>query len=174
MEQKAPRLVPGSFALVINNNRNNKIEPKFKGPYKVLGPRDDQNEHMYELQDMVEDQIASHHMSNIVPVDITEDVAMRTARLTANEHVVTNVTGYSGDPRRTGTLLFNLQFDDQDTVYPTLFRDCKLCGKVREYIKNAVAKDPKSQLARLVPQLREESSQRIRRANKRLSDFVTE
>ena len=119
-------------------------------------------------------RIASHHMSNIVPVDITEDIAMRTARLTANEHVVTNVTGYSGDPRRTGTLLFNLQFDDQDTVYPTLFRDCKLCGKVREYIKNAVAKDPKSQLARLIPQLREESSQRIRRANRRLSDFVTE
>ena len=84
MEQKAPRLVPDSFALVINNNRNNKIEPKFKGPYKVLGPRDDQNEHMYELQDMVEDQIASHHMSNIVPVDITEDIAMKTARLTAN------------------------------------------------------------------------------------------
>ena len=76
---------------------------------------------MYELQDIVEDRIASHHMSNIVPVDITEDIAMKTARLTANEHVVTNVTGYSGDPRRTGTLLFNLQFDDQDTVYPTLF-----------------------------------------------------
>ena len=82
-----------------------------------------------------------------MPIDVSEDIALKTARLTADEHVVTNVTGYSGNPRQTGKLLFNLQFDDQKTVYPTLFRDCKLCGKVKEYIKNTVAKDPKSQLA---------------------------
>ena len=162
------------FTRLPHNNRDNKIEPKFKGPYKVLGLRGYHSEQMYELQDMVEDQIAPHHKSNIVPINVTEDIALKTARLTANEHVVTNVTGYSGDPRQTGKLLFNLQFDNQETVYPTLFRDCKLCAKVREYIKDAVAKDPKSQLARLIPQLREASPQRIRRANKRLSDFVTE
>ena len=42
--------------------------------HAVLGPKDDHNEHIYELQDMVEDQIASHHMSNIVPVNVTEDI----------------------------------------------------------------------------------------------------
>ena len=78
--------------------------------------------------------------------------------------------GHDGDPRKTGSLLFNLQFDGRPEEYPTLFRDCKLCTPVRSYIRNIVADDPQSGFARLLPQLGEELPQRIRRANQLLSD----
>ena len=69
----------------------------------------------------------------------------------AAEHVVTGVTGHSGDPRKTGSLVFNLQFDGRLEEYPTLFRDSMLCRPVHDYIKAVVADDPQSNFKRLLP-----------------------
>ena len=83
---------------------------------------------MFELCDLVQDTIQPQHLSNIVPLDITNEAALRAARQAAAEHVVTAVAGRSGDPRKTGSLIFNLQFDRRPEEYPTLSRDCKLYG----------------------------------------------
>ena len=124
----------GSYALVKNHIGLSKVDPKFLGPFEVLGQRDDGNEHIFELRDLVQDTIQTQHLSNIVPLDITSEAALRAARQAAAEHVVTAVTGHDGDPRKTGSLLFNLQFDGRPEEYPTLFRNCKLCSPVRSYI----------------------------------------
>ena len=137
----------GSYALVKNHIGLSKVDPKFLGPFEVLGQRDDGNEHIFELRDLVQDTIQTQHLNNIVPLDITSEVALRAARQSAAEHVVTAVTGHDGDPRKTGSLLFNLQFDGRPEEYPTLFRDCKLCQPVRNYIKGIVADDPQSSFA---------------------------
>ena len=48
-------LQPGCFVLVKNNNRVNKEDPLYKDPFRVLPPRADHSQHMYELESMVED-----------------------------------------------------------------------------------------------------------------------
>ena len=74
-------------------------------------------------------------MRNVVPLDIGYESALRAARQNAREHIVTGVTGHSGDPRKTGSLFLNLQFDGLPEEYLTLFKDCKLCNEVRDYIR---------------------------------------
>ena len=108
----------------------------------------------------------------MVPLDIGYESALRAARQNAGEHIVTGVTGHSGDPRKTGSLFFNLQFDGLPEEYPTLFKDCKLCNEVREYIRKIIVENPDSNFSRLLPQLGEELPQRIRRANQRFDDYV--
>ena len=47
----------GSYALVKNHIGLSKVDPKFLGPFEVLGQRDDGNEHIFELRDLVQDTI---------------------------------------------------------------------------------------------------------------------
>ena len=115
----------GSYVLVRNNNATSKLDSKFLGPFEVLEQRDDANEHIFELRDLVQDTIRTQHLRNLVPLDIGYESALRAARQNAGEHIVTGVTGHSGDPRKTGSLFFNLQFDGLPEEYPTLFKDCK-------------------------------------------------
>jgi len=83
------------------------------------------------------------------------------------------VTGHSGDPWATGSLYFNLQFDDDESEeFPVLFRNCKLTEVVRNYIKNLVKEDQESPFKILLPQLGEEDTKRSRRVNKQLNDYV--
>ena len=159
----------GSYVLVRNNNATSKLDPKFLGPFEVLEQRDDANEHIFELRDLVQDTIRTQHLRNLVPLDIGYESALRAARQNAGEHIV---TGHSGDPRKTGSLFFNLQFDGLPEVYPTHFKDCKLCNEVRDYIREIIVENPDSNFSRLLPQLGEELPQRIRRANQRFDDYV--
>ena len=46
----------------------NKEDPLYKGPFRVLPPRVDHSQHMYVLENMVEDTIDTVHMRNIVPL----------------------------------------------------------------------------------------------------------
>ena len=158
--------------LVRNSNATYKLDPKFLGPFEVLEQRDDANEHIFELRDLVQDTIRTQHLRNLVPLDIGYESALRAARQNAGEHIVTGVTGHSGDPRKTGSLFFNLQFDGLPEEYPTLFKDCKLCNEVRDYIRKIIVENPDSNFSRLLPQLGEELPQRIRRANQRFDDYV--
>ena len=99
--------------------------------------------------------------------------ALKIARKSKGEHVVTGITGHSGDPWATGSLYFNLQFDDDESEeFPVLFRNCKLTEVVRNYIKNLVKEDQESPFKILLPQLGEEDSKRSRRVNKQLNDYV--
>ena len=79
--------------------------------------------------------------------------------------------GYDGDPLKPGSLYFSLQFDNQPEVYPTLFRDCKMCPPVRDFIKGIVSDNPESNFKRLIPLLREEAPRRRRKRNQLLGDL---
>ena len=89
----------GSYVLVRNNNATSKLDQKFLGPLEVIEQRDDANEHIFELRDLVQDTIRTQHLRNLVPLDIGYESALRAARQNAGEHIVTGVTGHSGDPR---------------------------------------------------------------------------
>ena len=165
-------LQPGCFVLVKNNNRVNKEDPLYKGPFRVLPPRADHSQHMYELENMVEDIIDTVHMRNIVPlIGMTKDVALNAARVIAQEFEVTACLGYDGDPLKPGSLYFSLQFDNQPEVYPTLFRDCKMCPPVRDFIKGIVSDNPESNFKRLITLLRKEAPKRRRKRDQLLSDL---
>ena len=122
------------------------------------------------MRDLVQDTIQTQNLSNIVPLDITHEATLRATWQAAAEYVVTAVTERVGDPCKTGSLLFNLQFDRRPEEYPTPFRVCKLSQTVRDYIKTIVADNLQSGFARLPPQLGEELPQRIRCANQLLND----
>ena len=118
------------------------------------------------------DTVTTVHINNLVPVALSDADATDVARISAGEHLVTAVTGHSGSPSNPGTLFFNLQFDHQTTNdYPTRFRNCKFVALVRDYIKELIRVTPNSPFRILLPQLGEDAPQRIRKANRQLSDY---
>ena len=65
--------------LVRNNNATSKLDPKFLGPFEVIEQRDNANEHIYELRDLVQDTIKTQYLRNLVPLDIGYESALRAA-----------------------------------------------------------------------------------------------
>jgi hypothetical protein len=160
-----------SWVPLRNSSAKNKLEPSYKGPLRLLPLRQGQSEATRDVKDTVNDKVTTVHINNLVPIALPDADATNVARISAGEHLVTAVTGHSGSPSTPGTLLFNLQFDNQTTNYPTRFRNCKFVALVRDYIKDIIRVTPNSPFRILIPQLREDAPQRTRKANRQLSDY---
>ena len=161
------------FVLLSNDGASNKLAPRYTGPHLLLPLDQGTSEMTRMIRDLVDDKEQLVAIQRLVPIDIGSAKALKIARKSKGEHVVTGVTGHSGDPWATGSLYFNLQFDDDESEeFPVLFRNCKLTEVVRNYIKNLVKEDQESPFKILLPQLGEEDSKRSRRVNKQLNDYV--
>ncbi len=132
-------------------------DPPYEDPIRVLPLCTDYSQNMSEPENMVEDTIDTELMRNIVPlIGMTEGVALNAARFISQESEITTCLRYDNAPLKPGSFHFSLQFDGQPEVYLTLFRDCKLCPPMLDFIKGIVSDSPEPNFKRLLPLLCEE------------------
>ena len=103
--------------------KEQKLGPKFTGPWKILKVRKND----YVCEHVVSHEESEFHVSMIKPYFGTLEMAKRVALLDRDQHVVTAVTAYTGDPFERTTCDFYVHYANGDDLWIGWSRDLAAC-----------------------------------------------